>query len=103
MDGVAIHISIFLGNRLGIFMGWVEDKQTQWYEVTYKNEYFFFCFFLQSCCRIFDASTAESIQDLCRKSLRRLATQQEEPDELETCFSSVDQGWRQLIEQNMNQ
>lgn len=49
-------------------------------------------FFPQSCCRIFDASTAESIQDLCRRSLRRLATQEEEPDELETSFSSVDQG-----------
>lgn len=47
---------------------------------------------LQSCCRIFDATTAEGIQDLCRRSLRRLATQEEEPDELETCFSSVDQG-----------
>jgi len=47
---------------------------------------------LQSCCRIFDASTAESIQDLCRRSLRRLATQEEEADELETCFSYVEQG-----------
>lgn len=47
---------------------------------------------LQSCCRIFDATTAEGIQDLCRRSLRRLATQDEDPDELETFFSSVDQG-----------
>lgn len=46
----------------------------------------------QSCCRIFDASTAESIQDLCRRSLRRLATQEEEDDELVTCFTCVDQG-----------
>ena len=49
-------------------------------------------FLFQSCCRIFDATTAEGIQDLCRKSLRRLATQEEDPDELETFFSSVDQG-----------
>lgn len=53
-------------------------------------------FLFQSCCRIFDATTAEGIQDLCRKSLRRLATQEEDPDELETFFSSVDQGWHQL-------
>lgn len=49
-------------------------------------------FLFQSCCRIFDATTAEGIQDLCRKSLRRLATQEEDPDEFETFFSSVDQG-----------
>lgn len=47
---------------------------------------------LQSCCRMFDASTAESIQDLCRRSLRRLATQEEDTDELEATFSCVDQG-----------
>ncbi|XP_068678677.1 stalled ribosome sensor GCN1-like [Montipora foliosa] len=47
---------------------------------------------LQSCCRIFDASTAENIQDLCRRSLRRLATLEEEADELEASFSVVDQG-----------
>ncbi|CAH3190088.1 unnamed protein product [Porites evermanni] len=47
---------------------------------------------LQTCCRMFDASTAESIQDLCRRSLRRLATQDSDDDELESYFSSVDQG-----------
>ena len=57
-----------------------------------KKTHFFINFVFQSCCRIFDASTAESIQDLCRRSLRRLATQEEEQDELETCFSAVDQG-----------
>jgi len=41
---------------------------------------------------MFDASTAESIQDLCRRSLRRLATQEEDTDELEATFSCVDQG-----------
>ena len=63
------------------------------------NIYFFFIistrfsrFVFQSCCRIFDASTAESIQDLCRRSLRRLATQEEDDDELVTCFTCVDQG-----------
>ena len=46
----------------------------------------------QTCCRMFDASTAEGIQDLCRRSLRRLATQDSDDDELESYFSSVDQG-----------